>query len=47
MSINKFKDIIESLGNQLVFIMQNNNKLLAENLRLWEENIKLKEDKIK
>lgn len=41
-SDERFATILENLGSQLVLIMENNNKLLSENLRLWRENSELR-----
>jgi len=42
MDNEKLAKILENLGSQLVYIMENNNKLLVENLRLWKENSELR-----
>lgn len=42
MENERFAVILENLGRQLVDIMENNNKLLSENLRLWRENSELR-----
>jgi hypothetical protein len=42
---SQFTKILESLGTQLVTIMEYNNQLLAENLRLMKENAQLEKEK--
>jgi hypothetical protein len=43
-SNERFAVILENLGTQLVQIMENNNNLLVENLRLWKENSELRKE---
>lgn len=45
MDNERFAVILENLGRHLVDIMENNNKLLSENLRLWKENSELRKEK--
>lgn len=44
MELEKIVDLLKIMSEQFVQVMQNNNKLLEENLRLWKENSELRKE---
>lgn len=43
-TIDNLIKILSVMPEQFIILIQSNNKLLEENLRLWKENVELKKN---